>query len=446
MPHRPILGAFTATATREVKEDIARILALDSPLMVTTGFDRPNLRFGVEEPRSKREALFRLLEKQGDKSGIVYCATRKTVEELCATLNEEGYRATRYHAGLPDRERQQNQEDFICDRKPLMVATNAFGMGIDKSNVSFVIHYNMPKNIESYYQEAGRAGRDGLPAECVLLYSPQDVRTNQFLIDRSEPNLDLTADQQAALRAKDMERLKLMTFYATTAECLRAFILRYFGETTQEFCGNCSSCAAGFEVTECTVEAQKILSCIARTGQRYGAGVVIDVLRGSKEERILRFGLDNQSTYGIMADIPAKKIRRILDWLLAQGYVRSTDSEYPVLGLTERAGEILRGGKTVQIKLPAITRRERRKKGEKTKTTAPVNAGLLGALKALRGELAAQAKVPAYIIFSDATLTEMSQRRPRTPEEFLEVSGVGHTKLERYGTQFLSLISTCDEE
>ena len=285
---RPVVGAFTATATKAVRADMASLLALQDPVCVTTGFDRPNLYFSVQTPHSKPLALLELLEARRDRCGIVYCATRKAVEEVEALLRDKGFSATRYHAGLSEAERRRNQEDFVFDRKSVMVATNAFGMGIDKSNVSFVIHYNMPKNIESYYQEAGRAGRDGSPADCILLYSPQDVRTNRFLIENSEPNPELDAETQEAVQKREYERLRQMTFYCTTTDCLRAFILRYFGEQTAEYCGNCSSCAAGSAVVDASVPAQQVLSCVARTGQRFGRGMISDILRGSESEKILR--------------------------------------------------------------------------------------------------------------------------------------------------------------
>ena len=270
LPCRPVVGAFTATATKAVKEDILKILKLNKPLVVTTGFNRRNLFFSVMKPKNKDTTLIDLIKERSEKSGIVYCSTRKAVEEVCELINQNGFSATRYHAGLSENERKENQEDFVFDRKQIMVATNAFGMGIDKSNVSYVIHYNMPKNIESYYQEAGRAGRDGSQADCILLYSPQDVFTNRFLIEKSEDNPELTEEEQYMVREKDFERLKQMTFYCTTNDCLRKFILKYFGDKTENYCGKCSNCLTQFETLDITVDTQKILSCIIKTGQRYG--------------------------------------------------------------------------------------------------------------------------------------------------------------------------------
>lgn len=433
LPNRPIIGAFTATATDEVKTDIKEILQLNDPFTITTGFDRPNLFFGVERPERKLTRLFELVKERSGKSGIVYCATRKSVESVCESLNGRGFSATRYHAGLDEEERSRNQEDFVFDRKMIMVATNAFGMGIDKSNVAYVIHYNMPKNIESYYQEAGRAGRDGSDADCILLYSPSDVRMNQFLIDVSEPNPELSEDEQELIRKRDLERLKYMTFYCTTTDCLRHYILYYFGEHGKTYCGNCSSCLSNYETADITIDAQKILSCIAKTGQRFGRKTIIDILRGSKNEKLLSRGLDKQSTYGIMAEQTEKRVRNTVTFLTEKGYIEAVDSEYPVLKLTPQSYDILRGDVTLTMK---VLKEQR----VKEKTELPVNEPLLEALKALRKKLAARQSVPAFVIFTDATLIDMCKKRPRTAEEFLKVSGVGAAKLQKYGKAFLDVI------
>ena len=432
---RPVVGAFTATATIEVKNDILRLLELDNPLVVTTGFDRPNLFFSVIRPDSKSARLLELVKERKDKSGIVYCATRKTVEEVCDLLNNSGFSATRYHAGLSETERKDNQEAFVYDRSRIMVATNAFGMGIDKSNVSFVIHYNMPKNIESYYQEAGRAGRDGGEADCILLYGGQDVRTNQFLIERSEANPELSEEEQDAVRQKDMERLKFMTYYCTTNDCLRHFILRYFGDRSANYCGKCSNCLTQFETVDITVDAQKILSCIIKTGQSFGKKMICDVLRGSKSERITRLRLESQSTYGIMKSCTEKRLREIIDSLEQQGYIAAEGGEYPVLKVTAASYGILRGNVNVSMKAVKAKAEQPRKSANN-----PVNTELLDKLKELRRELALKKRVPAYVIFSDAALTDMCVKLPQTPEEFLNVSGVGNVKLIQYGDQFLEVI------
>ncbi len=440
LSQRPTVGAFTATATDEVKADIAKILRLQSPFTITTGFDRPNLFFGVERPKNKPIKLLELVKARPGRSGIVYCATRKAVEEVCLMLTENGISATRYHAGLSEEERRNNQDDFVYDRKLIMVATNAFGMGIDKSNVAFVIHYNMPKNIENYYQEAGRAGRDGENADCILLYAPLDVRTNQFLIENTESNPDLSEEERSIIRERDTERLKHMTFYSTTSDCLRHYILRYFGEKSSTYCGNCSHCLSNFETVDITEDAQKILSCIAKTGQHFGKKMIIDILRGSKNARLLSFGLDRQSTYGLMSEQTEKRVRDIVDHLDEKGYITVDGTEYPVLKLSPTSYDILHGNTSLMMKIV----KQQQKKTENTANE--VKSNMLDALKSLRKSIAAKQKVPAYIVFSDATLTDMCKKLPHTPDEFLGVSGVGKAKLEKYGKEFMDAIAAFDDE
>ncbi len=436
LANRPIVGAFTATATNDVKEDIKKILRLENPFEITTGFDRPNLFFGVIKSSSKDEKLIDLIRERGDRSGIVYCATRKNVEAVCELLCDNGFSAARYHAGLDEYERRKNQEDFVFDRKNIMVATNAFGMGIDKSNVTYVIHYNMPKNIESYYQEAGRAGRDGGEADCILLYSPKDVRLNRFMIENSEGNDELTIEENEQIRERDFERLKYMTFYSTTNDCLRGFILRYFGGEKKAYCGKCSNCLSVHKLVDVTIDAQKIMSCIARTGQRYGKTVICDVLKGSKSEKILKAELNNQSTYGIMKEVTARHIFGTIDFLAEKEYI-SADNETEVLKLLPKSRDVLFGRERLVMK-----KVENSEKVVKThRPEAPVNSDLLDALKALRKSIASKKSVPAYVIFTDATLTDMCKKCPETPDEMLEVSGVGRTKLEKFGKQFLEEIA-----
>lgn len=434
---RPTVCAFTATATDEVGDDIIRLLALRDPFVITTGFDRPNLRFISEAPSDKKARLLELVRERHDSSGIVYCATRKNVEEVADYLTSKGYPAAMYHAGLPDDERARNQDEFVYDKKRIIVATNAFGMGIDKSNVSFVIHYNMPKNLESYYQEAGRAGRDGGNADCILLYSPGDVRTNRFLIENSEPNENLTEDESAAVRRKDLERLKYMTFYSTTKNCLRHYILSYFGESSGAYCGNCSNCLSNFKETDITADAKAILSCVSETGERYGKKMIIDILRGSRAERIISLGLDAQLTYGIMKSVTEKRIRELIDCVLDAGYLVTNASEYPILQLTAKSASLMRDSSVLTAKL----REEEKAEKKPVVSDTGAEAGLLDALKKLRREIASAQNVPAYVVFSDATITDMCRIRPRTSDEFLSVSGVGKTKLERYGKEFLAKIA-----
>lgn len=440
---RPVVGAFTATATGAVRDDIKTLLRLVSPLVVTTGFDRPNLFFSVMQPKNKSIELMKLIKERKNESGIVYCSTRKAVEKVCELLQKNGFAATRYHAGLDENERRRNQDDFVYDRATIMVATNAFGMGIDKSNVSFVIHYNMPKNMESYYQEAGRAGRDGRSADCILLYSAKDVRTNQFLINNSEPNPDLTEDEQEEVRRRDRERLKQMTFYCTTHKCLRKFILEYFGDKGPERCEKCSNCLSNHENTDITIDAQKIMSCVARTGQRYGKKVICDVLRGSKNERLISAGLSRQSTYGIMADCPEKRLRDIIDHLCENGYMTAQGDEYPILKLAPKSCEVLTGQETLRMMLEIP--QKKKAAAAKDAPLPPADEKLLAALKDLRKSLAMRQSIPAYVVFTDATLVDMCRLKPKTQEEFMEVSGVGQAKSQRYGEVFLAVIAEFSE-
>ena len=432
---RPIVGAFTATATDEVKGDIIRLLGLNDPVAVTTGFDRPNLYFAVLRPNNKPAALLKLIKERRDKSGIVYCSTRKKVEDVCDMLNSGGISATRYHAGLEDSERIKNQDDFVYDRKRVMVATNAFGMGIDKSNVGFVIHYNMPKNLESYYQEAGRAGRDGSDADCILLYSKGDVQTCRYFIENIEYNPDLTKEQNEAFRQKEEERLKHMVFYCTTSDCLRGYMLRYFGDDYRDSCGKCSNCLTEFETADVTVEAQKILSCIIKTGQFYGVKMITDVLRGVSSDKIIRARLDKQSTFGIMKDARSAEIKYIIEKLEEQGYIISVNAKRPALRVTEMSYPALRGKAKVKIKKSKMI-----KNYEEKPVLGGIDPELFNALKDVRTELAKKRGVPAFVIFSDAALTDMCRKMPTNNSEFLAVSGVGQNKLDKYGEAFMRVI------
>jgi ATP-dependent DNA helicase RecQ len=453
---RPVVAAFTATATVNVRDDICKSLALRDPLRVNTGFDRPNLYFEVQKPKDKKSALLECLDKRKELSGIIYCATRKSVEETCQLLIRHGFNTTRYHAGLSDEERRKNQDDFIYDRKTVMVATNAFGMGIDKSNVSFVIHYNMPKNIESYYQEAGRAGRDGSPADCVLLYNGQDVRISQYLITHGDE--EEAADE--ALVAHNLELLKQMTFYAAGNDCLRRRLLAYFGEKAKANCGNCSTCLTEFKETDVTLEAQKIVSCVYRLKQRgrsFGKTMIIDILRGSKNEKIRNYGFDTLSTWGIMKDTDAHRIRLILDHLIDEGILLLEEGEYPVVTLGN-AEELLRNETHALMKLPDAQERKKsaderisRQSGDKLfeaqSSPAEIDNTLLDKLRKLRKEIAAKESVPAYIVFSDASLRDMCRKKPVSLVQFSAVNGVGKIKLEKYGEEFIMLIKEhCQNE
>ena len=452
LPARPVVGAFTATATAQVKEDIQRLLSLRDPLCITTGFDRPNLCFDVVQTRQKDQWLAEFLTQHAGQSGIIYCSTRKTVEQVWESLRQKAISATRYHAGLSDEERRRNQEDFVFDRARIMVATNAFGMGIDKSNVSFVVHYNMPKNLESYYQEAGRAGRDGERADCVLLYSPGDVRTARFLLQNSQGNEDLSPVEREAVFHQDLTRLNKMVEYCTTTGCLRACLLDYFGEAHTGSCGNCGNCTAQYVERDITIEAQKILSAVARVEKKYSYGLGINaitgLLRGSSAQRIKQLGLDKIPTYGALKELKQARIHMYIDFLREEGCLKLTGDEYPVLHLTNTAGDVLFRGKTVTFREKAARQEERRPAARRT-MDKPLPAeceSLLEALKALRLQLAREEDVPAYIVFSNAVLSEIARRRPRDMSEFLEIPGVGYVKAARYGKQFLDVVAACGGE
>jgi len=448
LPRRPVLGAFTATATEQVRKDILRILQLKNPVQIITGFDRPNLFFDVIHPENgKDKELLRLLSARKRKSGIVYCSTRKKVEGVCDLLRSKGYSATRYHAGLEEQERTANQEDFLFDRSTVMVATNAFGMGIDKSNVSYVIHYNMPKSIEAYYQEAGRAGRDGADADCILLYSGADVHTARFLIDSSRENEELDPRQREQVYQMDLKRLEAMTGYCKTKTCLRGYILEYFGQKHPELCGYCGTCSGEYETVDITKEAQMILSCVKRIRDKLGFGVGINllgnVLRGSKNKQVRELELDTLSTYGLLKDRGRSEIHGMIDHLEAEGYLL-TDSEFRTLELTGTAGRVLYQGAQVQM----LVEREK----EEPQTTMEIRnltgdqSELYDVLRDLRAVLAKEAGIPAYVVFSNATLADMARKKPKTMSAFKKVSGVGEIKASWYGDAFLEQIQKYLEE
>jgi len=428
LPRRPVLGAFTATATPNVRRDILENLRLKEPVIVTTGFDRPNLSFSVYTPKDRDKALSELLRDRYHQSGIIYCATRKNVESVCSQLDGEGFSVTRYHAGLVPEERRRNQEDFLFDRKRIMVATNAFGMGIDKSNVSYVIHYNMPKSLEAYYQEAGRAGRDGCDADCILLYAPQDVITARWLIEHSEPNPDLTPEEQVQVREKDEERLKWMTFYAKSRKCLRHDLLRYFGETAPDTCGNCSNCVPDCEHVDITTKAQMILSCIARTGQRFPEEIIVQLMLG-----IMPFpppeGVNpgELTTFGLMDDSDESFVQEIIHTLTDQGYLEKNEEKR--LKLNNQSREVLYSKRRVVMRRGIKNRKDIT--GEE----------LFEALQKLRYEISAREYVAASALFSDSTLRDLCRILPKTRKQLASVDGMGLFKANKYGDQILQVIS-----
>lgn len=446
LPCRPVVGAFTATATKQVREDIERILELREPVRTVTGFDRPNLFLEVLRPERKDNELLGLLATRKRKSGIIYCSTRKKVESVCELLQDHGYSATRYHAGLEEEERTANQEDFLFDRKTVMVATNAFGMGIDKSNVSFVIHYNMPKSIEAYYQEAGRAGRDGADADCILLFGKQDVQTAMYFIEQAGENEEMDEAQRELIRQQDLARLDAMVGYCKTKLCLRAYILEYFGQKHPEICGNCGNCRGDFEALDITREAQMILSCVKRIRDKLGYSVGIStvgrVLRGSRDKKILEQGLDSLSTYGLMKDRTRTEVHEMMDHLEAEGYLL-TEPEYQILQLTPSAGQVLYQGKTVQM---LVRKEEKQQEKINSSKLTGSDADLYDVLRELRADLAREAGVPPFVIFSNATLADMAEKKPLTTSQFKKVSGVGEIKAAWYGSPFLKRIRKFLEE
>lgn len=446
LPKRPVVSAFTATATAQVRDDIIEILKLQNAKIMTTGFDRSNLFFAVQTPKDKYRAALEFIRAHEKESGIIYCLTRKVVEEVCEKLMKDGFSVTRYHAGLSDEERRKNQDDFIFDRCRIMVATNAFGMGIDKSDVRYVIHYNMPKNMESYYQEAGRAGRDGEAAQCLLLYSGQDVVTNQLFIENNRDNLELDEETRLLVQERDRERLRRMTFYCFTNECLRAYILRYFGEYGANYCGNCSNCLTEFEETDITEEAGAMIRCVKACSQRYGITVILDTLRGANTAKIRQYRMEENPCYGVCGKVPIYKLRQIFNYLLMQGYLRLTDEEYTLVKLTEKSEDILSEGISVTMKMAKEpSKKQSEKKQKKPRTSAQImgeaDESVFEHLRSLRTEIAREERIPPYMVFSDKTLVHMCILNPRTKEEMLRVNGVGENKYKKYGERFIKALS-----
>lgn len=431
---RPIVSGFTATATDIVKDDIIKLLHLNDPFVLVTGFDRKNLTFKVETTDNKLNYIKNFLTEHENDSGIIYCATRKNVDKLFDELSSQGFSVSKYHAGMTERQRNESQNNFTYDRTQIMIATNAFGMGIDKSNIRFVIHNSMPKDIESYYQEAGRAGRDGAPAECILLFSRADIVTNKILIE-SIPDADHT---------HEYAKLNDMIDYCNTDKCLRKYILEYFGEKIDfDECGNCSNCLSEIETTDITQDSQKILSCIKRMNQSFGSNVITDVLKGSNTQKIRQYHFDHLSTYGIMKDYTKDTIKDLIYYLMTEGYIKTIGNEYPVLGLTREANEILFNGKQVFIKrkIEKIPEKIKVEKHTLDDFNIDFDKQLFNILRTIRAELAQASNVPPFVIFNDASLVQMSAYYPINKERMLKISGVGEVKYEKYGQTFIEAIN-----
>ena len=428
LPTRPIVAAFTATATPRVRIDIKQQLKLQHPFEVVTSFDRANLYFGMEEPRDKMSRLLELIKEK--EPTIVFCNTRKEVEKVCEKLQKKGIAADWYHAGLSPEARSKVQKDFIFDRIDVIVATNAFGMGIDKSNVRKVIHYNMPKDIESYYQEAGRAGRDGEPAECILLYGAKDIIINKFLVKQNEDKVG-------------MAKLNEMIDYCRTVRCLRGFMLDYFGQKDiPEDCGHCTNCLNKVTLTDVTPQAQMILSCIIRMKEQYGMSKVSEVLRGSKRAEMKALRLDQLSTYGIMKDYSDKALKEFMSSLIADRYIEVEGLQYPILQVSDLGKKALKNREKIEVKpiVAQILQKTDAIQQHQVQDNAPFDEVLYDRLCSIRMDLAFAQNVPPFLVFSDKTLKEFCRHLPTTDREFLQISGVGEKKLETYGEAFMKVI------
>ncbi|HAP9569499.1 TPA: DNA helicase RecQ [Enterococcus faecium] len=425
LPNRPVIVALTATATVQVAADIKRLLKIPENNHIQTGFERENLRFQVIKDQKKEQYLIEYLKINKNQSGIIYAATRKEVDRLYHLLKKFEFSVGRYHGGLNENERTEMQEAFLYDRLQLIVATNAFGMGINKSNVRFVIHYQIPGSLEAYYQEAGRAGRDGLSSEAILLFSPQDIQVQKFFIQQSQ--------REEGQKQKEYEKLKAMTEYVYIESCLQQYILNYFGETSSP-CNRCGNCLDDREIVEVTTEAQMVLSCLKRMGENYGKQMLMKVLAGSKEQKLQALGFGHLSTYGLMKNQSQKETMQLIEYLISNGYLLTINGEYPVLKVTERGIQVLKGQESVYRKEP---KKVQQLSDEETDT-------LFEVLRELRTDLASEAGVPPYVVFSDSTLKEMSRIRPSSRLEMLQIKGVGQSKLDKYGEAFLSRIKNAD--
>ena len=438
LPKHPVVGAFTATATKAVENDIKTLLGLDHANVYVTGFDRPNLSFSVVRTPKRIDYVVDYVRRHSHENGIIYCSTRKDVERVYDNLTRAGIQTGYYHAGLSDEMRQDMQNKYAFDQLQVMVATNAFGMGIDKSNVRYVLHYQMPRNMESYYQEAGRAGRDGAPAECILLYSGQDVRVHKYLIEQG--HLEPQREQV------ELRKLQSMIDYCFCSTCLRKYMLAYFGDIVPWLeCSNCSSCNTKGERVNVTKEAKAIFRAIIATEERYGASMISSIVRGERTDRITRAGLDALSVFGYLSDVGDKEIKGLIQQFVASGYLRSSMGKYPVLSVTAGAEEVLAGHKEVEeIRQEVIVPSRKTKKSasiSRSEVPRSGSGGLFEHLRQHRKQLASQLSVPPYIIFPDTVLIDLANIRPKTLGEFGNIKGVGEAKLKKYGLSFLEAIS-----
>lgn len=419
-PNTPTVLALTATATPQVREDICRILAIKEEHTIMTGFERANLSFSVIPGQDREKFVKDYVKKNENEAGIIYAATRKTVDHVHDMLQKRGVKVAKYHAGLYDEDRRYEQERFLKDEVDVMVATNAFGMGIDKSNIRYVIHYQIPRNMESYYQEAGRAGRDGLPSECILMYASQDVQTQRFLIDQAQDQSRIPGE---------LVKLQGMVDYCHTENCLQQFIIHYFGDTDAQVCGRCSNCKDDRESQDVTTDAQMVLSCVIRMGQKFGKMLTAQVLTGSKNKKVIEFGFDKLTTYGILKHYSAKEVANLMEFMISQDLLAVEHGSFPTIYVTEHSKEVLKGNRKVLRKGVVVTKQ------------VADNDPMFEELRVLRKRLAEEANVPPFVIFSDKSLQDMCSRRPKDEDEFLKVSGVGANKLQKYGEAFLAVIN-----
>ena len=437
LPKRPIVGAFTATATKYVENDIKKLLGLDNANVYVTGFDRPNLSFSVIRTPKRMDYVVHYVRQHDNENGIIYCATRKDVDRVYENLTRAGIKVGHYHGGLSDEVRREMQNAYADDKLQVMVATNAFGMGIDKSNVRYVLHYQMPRNMESYYQEAGRAGRDGAPAECILLYSGQDVQVHKYLIEQS---IETPERQEVELR-----KLQSMIDYCFCSNCLRKYMLNYFGESTVwTTCDNCSSCKGSGDKVNVTKEAKAIFRAIMGTDERYGASMITSIVRGERTDRIMRAGHDALPVFGLLSNVDEKSIKGLIQQFVASGYLRSSSGKYPVLSLTAGAEEVLGGHKEVEEIRQHVSVPSRTSRSTSTTSRGKSNSGSGGLFEHLRQHrkrLAEEAGLRPYLIFPDTVLIDLANLRPTTLGEFGNVKGVGEAKLKKYGLSFLQAIA-----